>query len=132
MKQNTLKLLSCSLILLVALSCKKKKGVLDDFDSGRFDFVCIWEKNGIHDTLIGEASGPYIQGNYYFRVRQELDSENSFFQLIGPSDNSSLSLFYADGISLNAPIIDSEHDSDHLLVKFQSSTLVGSLNLIRK
>jgi hypothetical protein len=65
MKQNIFKLLSCSLILLFALSCKKeKKGlrVLDGFPSGKFDFVWVWNQNGVPDTVTGEVSGPYPAG----------------------------------------------------------------------
>lgn len=131
MKQNTLRSLSCSLILLFALSCKKEKGVLDDFDPGRFDYICIWNKNGVHDTLLGEVSGPYLQGGHYnFKTKSELESPNVVFRLF---EFKSFTRFNAVGIDLDASITSEEHNSDYLLVQFQSEEpLSGSFRLTRK
>lgn len=131
MKQNTLKWLSCSLILLFAFSCKKEKGVLDDFDPGRFDFVCIWKKNGAWDTLTGRVSGPYIQaGNYNFRIKSELNTSNTTFKLIGFKN---LTQFNVVTPNLNGSITFQEHTSDYLLIHFQSGEqLNGSFKLTRK
>ncbi|WP_341907607.1 hypothetical protein [Fluviicola taffensis] len=135
MKQNTLKWLSCSLILLVALSCKKKKGALDDFDSGRFDFVCIWNNNGVQDTTIGEVSGPYLQSmNYYFRVKQELGGISSLKEFkVGTYKGMTNTNFYAPALYIDAIIASSDHDSDNLFVSFESgSMLSGTFKLTRK
>ena len=133
MKQNTLKCLSCSLLLLITISCKKKEsGILQDLNTGKFDFICTWQKNEVFDTVKGEVSGPYIQGYYIFRVRRELNSRNSFFKLISPSNRSSLTTFDVQELNLYAPITHSEHDSDHLAVDFQSNTMSGSFKLTRK
>ena len=78
MKQNTLKWLSCSLILLVSFSCKKEKGALEDLSPGRFDFVYLLNNNANQDTITGELSGPYIEtSRYFFMVRQELSMDKS-------------------------------------------------------
>lgn len=135
MKQHTLKWLSCSLILLVALSCKKKKGVLDDFDSGRFDFVCIWEKNGVKDTATGEVSGPYLQSMHYvFRVKQELDGLSSLKSFrVGDYSGITNAFFYAPALYIDAPITSDIHDSNNLFVSFESgSALNGTFKLTRK
>ncbi len=135
MKQNTLKWLSCSLILLVALSCKKKKGALDDFDSGRFDFVCIWNTNGIQDTVTGEVSGPYLQSmEYYFRVKQELNTINSLKEIrVGTFNGMTNTSFRAQALNISAKISSSDHDSDNLFVSFESgSILSGTFKLTRK
>jgi hypothetical protein len=135
MKQNTLKWLSCSLILLVALSCKKKEGSLDDFNSGRFDFICIWNKDGVQDTVTGEVSGPYLQSmNYYFRVKQELGAISSLKTFeVGSYRGMTNTPFYTSALHIDASITSADHDSDNLLVSFQSgSTLNGTFKLTRK
>ena len=135
MRQHILKWLSFSLILLAALSCKKKKGVLDDFNPGRFDFVCIWEKNGAKDTVTGEVSGPYLQSmNYYFRVKQELDALNSLKTFkVGTYQGMTNTNFYTSALYIDASIISSDHDSDNLFVSFESGTaLNGTFKLTRK
>jgi hypothetical protein len=135
MKQNTLKWLSCSLILLVALSCKKKEGYLDDFNSGRFDFICIWNKDGVQDTVVGVVSGPYLQSmEYYFRVKQELDAISSLKEFrVGTYRGMTNTSFRSQALYISASITSADHDSDNLLVSFQSgSTLNGTFKLIRK
>lgn len=135
MKQNTLKWLSCSLILLFALSCKKKKGELDDLNSGRFDFVCIWNKDGVQDTVTGEVSGPYLQSmNYYFRVKQELGAINSLKTFeVGTYKSMTNTSFYCPALYIIASITSTDHDSDNLFVSFESgSTLNGTFKLTRK
>lgn len=72
MKKHQLQTLLTCILIVFLFSCKKKKGALDDFDSGRFDFVCIWNKNGVQDTLTGEVTGLYTNSSsYLFMVRQE-------------------------------------------------------------
>lgn len=135
MKQNTLKWLSYSLILLFALSCKKKKGELDDFDSGRFDFVCIWNKDGVQNTVTGEVSGPYLQSmEYYFRVKQELSTINSLKEFrVGTYNAMTNTSFRAQALYITASITSAEHDPDNLFVSFESgSTLNGTFKLTRK
>jgi hypothetical protein len=134
MKQNTFKWLSCSLILLIVLSCKKQKGVLDDFDSGQFDFVCIWEKNGVKDTVTGEISGPYLQSlYYYFRVKQELGGISSLKEFkVGTYKGMTNTNFYAPALYIDAIITTSDHNSDNLFVSFESgSILSGTFKLTR-
>ena len=135
MKQNILKWLSGSLILLVTLSCKKQKGALDDFDSGRFDFVCIWNTNGVQDTVTGEVSGPYLQSlNYYFRVKQELGGISSLKEFkVGTYKGMTNTNFYAPALYIDASITSSDHDSDNLWVTYESgSSLSGTFKLTRK
>lgn len=135
MKQNTLKWLSCSLILLSIFSCKKQKGILDDMDSGRFDFVCIRNENGVMDTVTGEVSGPYLQSmNYYFRVKQELDALSSLKTFkVGTYQGMTNTNFYTSALYIDASIISSDHDSDNLFVSFESGTaLNGTFKLTRK
>ncbi|MNU89642.1 hypothetical protein D3C71_794870 [compost metagenome] len=131
MKQNILKSLSFSLILLFSFSCKKEKGALDDLPPGRFDYVCIWNKNGIQDTLIGELSGPYLQGGHYnFKTKSELEFPNVVFRLF---DFENFRRFNVVGLNLDASITSCEHDSDHLWVNFQKGdTISGSFTLTRK
>lgn len=135
MKQNTLKWLSFSLIFLFAFSCKKEKGVLDDLNSGRFDFVCIWNKNGVQDTVTGEVSGPYLQSmNYYFRVKQELGTTSSLKSFeVGSYKGMTNAPFYSAALYISASITSADHDSDNLLVNFQTgNTLNGTFKLTRK
>ncbi|WP_341907602.1 hypothetical protein [Fluviicola taffensis] len=140
MKQNTLKWLSCSLILLVALSCKKKKGALDDFDSGRFDFVCIWNHNGVQDTVTGEVSGPYSQSEYYyFNVKQELGAISSLKEFqVGYYPRMVNEPFSAHALYISAKITSEEHDAEHLWVSFQNENpsvgelVTGTFTLTRK
>ncbi len=133
MKQNIFKYLSYSLVLLFLLSCKKEKGALDDFDPGKFDYICIWKKNNNADTLVGEVSGPYIQGgSYIFRVKKELINTNNSFSIGRPS-KSNPTLFSAQALPESAPVTFSEHDLDHLWVNFQKGdSLIGSFVLTRK
>lgn len=139
MKQNTLKWLSFSLILLSVLSCKKQKGILDNMDSGRFDFICVWEKNGVKDTVTGEVSGPYSQSPYYyFRVKQELGGISSLKDFeVGSYSRMINETFRSQGLLILGKISDEEHDGDHLWVHFESSdissdTLSGTFTLTRK
>lgn len=135
MKQNTLKLLSCSLILMIIFSCKKEKGALDELDSGRFDFVCIWEKNGVKDTVTGEVSGPYLQSmNYYFRVKKEIGDINSLREFkVGTYKGMTNTNFYAPALYIDASITSSENDADNLFVGFESgNVLSGTFRLTRK
>ena len=139
MKQSILKWLSISLILLVVFSCKKQKGILDDFDSGRFDFVCVWEKNGIKDTVTGEVSGPYSQSPYYyFRVKQELGGISSLKDFeVGSYSRMLNETFRSQGLYILGKISYEEHDDNHFLVHFGSSdissdTLNGTFTLTRK
>lgn len=140
MKQNTLKWLSCSLIILSILSCKKQKGILDDMDSGRFDFVCIRNENGVMDTVTGEVSGPYSQSPYYyFNVKQELGGISSLKDFeVGAYSRMINEVFYAPGFLINAKITYEEHDGDHLWVNFQNDNpsvgaiVTGTFTLTRK
>jgi hypothetical protein len=140
MKQNTLRWLSCSLILLSVLSCKKQKGILDDMDSGRFDFVCIRIENGAADTVTGEVSGPYSESpSYYFRVKQELGGITSLKDFkVGYYSNMIEQPFYAPGLLINSKITYEEHDGDHLWINFQNDNpsvgalVSGTFTLTRK
>lgn len=140
MKQNNLKWLSFSLVLLFILSCKKEKGVLDDFDSGRFDFVCIWNKSGVQDTAIGEVSGPDVSSpHYYFMVKQELETVNYLKDFrVGDYSQMIDGSFRVNGLSIVAKISSEEHDADHLLVHFQNDNptlgpiVTGTFKLTRK
>ncbi len=139
MRHNIAKWLSASLILLSILSCKKEKGVLDDMDSGKFDFVCIWEDNGNKDTLAGEVSGPDGSSpNYYFMVKQELNTNNSLKDFkVGYYSKIINQPFSAGGL-LNAKITSEEHDADHLFITFQNNDsslgpiVTGTFKLTRK
>jgi len=140
MKQRTLKWLSGSIILLIILSCKKEKGILDDIDSGRFDFICIWNNNGVQDTVTGEVSGPDGSSpNYYFMVKQELETINSLKDFkVGYYSKMIDQPFYAGGLSISAKITSEQHDSDHLLIQFQNNDsslgpiVNGTFQLTRK
>ena len=134
MKQSTLKSVSFSLILLVAFSCKKEKGVLDDFPPGRFDFVYVLKNNANQDTIMGELSGPYLSSSYYIlQVRQELSMDKSLKSFnIGNYKKITSSRFSAQ-VNIGGIITYEEHDSDNLIVYFASGdTLSGSLSLTRK
>ncbi|MNU89641.1 hypothetical protein D3C71_794860 [compost metagenome] len=132
---KTRQLLLPALVLLFLFSCKKQKGALDDFLPGRFDFVCIWTKNGIQDTVTGEVSGPYLQSmNYYFRVKQELGTTNSLKSFeVGSYKGMTNASFYSSALYISANITSADHNSDNLLVSFQSgNTLNGTFKLTRK
>jgi hypothetical protein len=134
MKQNILKWLSCSLILLIIPSCKKEKGALDDLPPGRFDFVYVLNNNSNQDTIIGELSGPYVKSSYYIlEVRQELLMDKSLKAFnIGTYKKIINSTFSAQ-VNISGAINYEDHDSDHLLLHFESgNTLSGSLTLTRK
>jgi len=134
MKQNTFKLLSCSFILLSVLSCKKEKGALDVINPGRFDFVYILNNNSGQDTVKGELTGPYVQAaDYYFWIKQELQMDKSLkFFRVGTYKSIINQRFLAQ-VNTNSTITYENHDSDNLLVQFESGdTLSGSLTLTRK
>ncbi|WP_343747851.1 hypothetical protein [Fluviicola sp.] len=134
MKQNTLRSLSFSLILLFSFSCKKEKGALYDFPPGRFEFVYVLNTNTNQDTIIGELSGPYLySSNYSFMVRQELlmDKSLKIFK-VGTYKSINNGIFKAQ-VNTGATIDYEDHDSDHLMIHFASGdTLSGSLTLTRK
>ena len=134
MKQNIFKSLSCSLILLVSFSCKKQKGVLDDFPLGRFNFVYVLNSNTNYDTITGEVSGPYsYTGNYSFVVRQELSMDKLLKSFRVGNYNSIINERFLAQPNTSSTIDYEEHDSDYLLVRFTSGdTLTGSLTLTRK
>jgi hypothetical protein len=140
MKQNTLKWLSYSAIILCVLSCKKQKGILDDFDSGKFDFVCIRNIDGVQDTTTGEVSGPDGSSIYnHFMVKQELTTINTLKNFkVGSYTKMIDQSFSANGLSIGAKITYEEHDADHLMVTFQNTNpsvglvLTGSFKLTRK
>ncbi|MGV3613402.1 MAG: hypothetical protein ACO1N0_20760 [Fluviicola sp.] len=134
MKQNTLRSLSFSLILLLSFSCKKEKGALDDLSPGKFDFVYILNNNSNQDTITGELTGPYIKSTLYiFRVRQELQMDNSLKAFtVGTYKKISSSRFSAQ-VNIGGTITYEDHTSDYLQVMFESGdTLSGSLTLTRK
>ncbi|MDR0801703.1 hypothetical protein [Fluviicola sp.] len=140
MKQSIFKLLSCSLILLFALSCKKKKALAGDlfngFPPGKFDVIWIFDQNGIKDTLSGEFSGPYPSAaiNYIF-IRRPALGENRFgFSLNtrsgGKIDNVT---YYWYPYSIDAKIVNSQVDKNNLFISYNSGdTLTGTINLTRK
>jgi hypothetical protein len=134
MKQNILKSLSFSLILLFAFSCKKEKGALEDLSPGRFDFVYILNNNSNQDTITGELSGPYIKsGLYLFRVRQELSMDKQLKAFTVGTFKSVINGYFIAQVNTDATIIYEDHSSDYLLVRFESGdTLSGSLHLTRK
>lgn len=120
---------------MIILSCKKEKGALDELDSGRFDFVCIWEKNGVQDTVKGEVSGPYLQSmNYYFRVKKAIGDINSLREFkVGTYKGMTNTNFYAPALYIDASITSSENDADNLFVGFESgNVLSGTFRLTRK
>ncbi|MNY06463.1 hypothetical protein D3C86_1392210 [compost metagenome] len=134
MSSSILKWLSGSLILLIILSCKKQKGVLDDFPPGRFDFVYILNNSSNKDTIIGELSGPYLySSNYRFIVRQELLTDKSLKSFTVGTYKSINNGYFAAQVNIDGTITYEDHDSDHLLVRFEAGdTLSGSLSLARK
>ena len=134
MKQNILRSLSFSLILLFSFSCKKEKGALEDLSPGRFDFVYILNNNSNQDTITGELSGPYIKsGLYLFRVRQELSMDKQLKAFTVGTFKSVINGYFIAQVNTDATIIYEDHSSDYLLVGFESGdTLSGSLHLTRK
>ena len=134
MKQNTFKWLICSLTLLFMISCKKEKGVLDDFPPGRFDFVYLLKNNANQDTITGELSGPYIKSSYYiFRIRQELLMDKQLKAFTTGAYEKIINSQFAGQVNRGGIITYEDHNSDYLHVKFESGdTLSGSLTLTRK
>lgn len=133
MKQNTLRSLSFSLILLFSFSCKKEKGALYDFPPGRFDFVYVLNNNSNQDTIIGELSGPYVSSTYTFIVRQELLMDKQLKSFTVGSPKGIVNGYFLAQVNTSANIDYEDHNSDHLQVHFESgSTLSGSLTLTRK
>jgi hypothetical protein len=137
MKQSIFKLLSCSLILLFALSCKKeKKGlrVLDGFPPGKFDFVWVWNQNGVPDTITGEVSGPYPSsgGNYHFR-RQLVSGEDEPDFILG-GNGATFYTFYLEFSSIyDANITSYDITKDKLFLSFEKgNTVTGIFSLTRK
>ena len=129
------RILSSFLLFLLFTGCKKEKGALDDLPPGKFDFVCIWNKNGVQDTVTGEVSGPYLQAmEYYFRVKQELGTTNFLKEFrVGTYKGMANTSFRVQGLYISSSITSSDHDSDNLFVNFQSgSTLNGTYKLTRK
>lgn len=125
-----LKLLSCSILLVIAISCKKKAvGLFEDFPPGKFDFVWTTNHNGINDTLAGEVSGPYpIQTDYFFTKRLTNGDDNLSFSL--DSKNIRLTI---NNLHFDAKITNFLKEENYLIVDFnKQDTLIGSLNLTRK
>lgn len=134
MSHSILKWLSGSLILLLVLSCKKQKGVLDDFPPGSFDFVYILNTNSNQDTIEGELSGPYLYtSNYGFVVKQELLMDKSLKSFsVGNYKKINGGYFIAQ-VNTSSTITYEDHNSDYLLVRFEAGdSLSGSLTLTRK
>lgn len=134
MIHSILKWLSGSLILLLVLSCKKPKGVLDDFPPGRFDFVYLSNNNTDQDTIIGELSGPYVSSSYYIlKVRQELSMDKSLKSFNIGNYKKILNSRFAAQVNMGGNITYEDHDSDYLSVRFEAGdSLSGSLTLTRK
>lgn len=134
MKRNILKQLSGSLILLVIISCKKEKGVLNDLSPGRFDFVYVLSTSSNLDTITGELSGPYVKSSYYIlEVRQELSMDKSLKAFNIGTYKKIINSHFAAQVNVGGTITYEEHNSDYLQVTFQSgNTLSGSLTLTRK
>lgn len=134
MKQNILRSLSFSLILLFSFSCRKEKGVLEDLSPGRFDFVYILNNSSNQDTITGELSGPYIKsGLYIFRVRQELSMDKQLKAFNAGTYKKIISTRFSAQVNIGGNITYEDHNSDYLHVTFESGdTLSGSLNLTRK
>lgn len=134
MKQDILKSLSFSLILLFSFSCKKEKGALDDFPPGRFDFVYLLNYNSNQDTITGELSGPYVKSSYYiFRIRQELLMDKQLKAFTTGAYEKIVNSQFAGQVNRGGIITYEDHNSNYLLVRFESGdTLSGSLTLTRK
>lgn len=134
MKQNTLRSLSFSLILLFSFSCKKEKGALEDIPSGKFDFVYLLNINSIQDTITGELTGPYIKsGLYIFRIRQQLQMNKQLKAFTVGTYKKIIGNRFAAQVNIGGDITYEDHTSDYLQVKFESGdTLSGSLTLTRK
>jgi hypothetical protein len=134
MKQNILRSLSFSLILLFSFYCKKEKGALDDLPPGRFDFVYTLNNNTNHDTITGELIGPYVKSAlYFFRVRQELLMDKQLKAFNVGTFESVINSHFSAQVNIDATIIYEDHNSDHLLIRFDSGNgLSGSLTLTRK
>lgn len=134
MKQDIVKSLSFSLILLFSFSCKKEKGALGDLPPGRFDFVYVLNNNANHDTITGELIGPYVKSSLYlFRVRQELSMDKQLKAFTVGTFKSVINNRFAAQVNKGGIITYEDHNSDYLLVRFESGdTLFGSLSLTRK
>jgi hypothetical protein len=136
MKQSIFKLLSCSIILLFALSCKKKqKGFFDGFPPGKFDVVWIFDQNGTKDTLSGEFSGPYPVGtNYGFRRQLALGENRPGFALDARlGDKISNVSYYWYPHLIDAKIVNSQVNKNNMFISYNSGdTLTGTINLTRK
>ena len=134
MKQNILKSLSFSLILLFSFSCKKEKGALDSLTPGSFDFVYVLNNNSNHDTITGELTGPYVEsGLYILKVRQKLLLDKQLKAFTVGTFKSVINGYFIAQVNTDATIIYEDHNSDYLLVRFESgNTLSGSLTLTRK
>lgn len=134
MKQNILRSLSFSLILLFSFSCKKEKGALEDLSPGRFDFVYILNNNSNQDTITGELTGPYVEtAQYVFRIRQDLLIDKSLKMFIVGTYKSVNNAYFLAQANTDATIVYESHNTDFLQVKFESGdTLSGSLTLTRK
>ncbi|MNJ84743.1 hypothetical protein D3C87_22020 [compost metagenome] len=134
MKQNSLRSLSFSLILLFSFSCKKEKGALDDLPPGRFDFVYILNNNSNQDTITGELIGPYVKSAlYFFRVRQELLMDKQLKAFNVGTFKSVINSHFSAQVNNEGTIVYEDHTSDYLLVRFESGNgLSGSLSLTRK
>jgi hypothetical protein len=140
MKRSIFKLLSCSIILLFALSCKKNKGLaggfFDGFPPGKFDVVWIFDQNGTKDTLSGEFSGPYpVAGPIYgFRRRPVLGENLPGFALMPRSGEriNNISYYWYPHL-IDAKIVNSQVDKNNLFISYNSGdTLTGTINLTRK
>ncbi len=134
MSHNILKWLSGSLILLLVLSCKKQKGVLDDFPPGRFDFVYVLNTNTNQDTITGELSGPYVfSSSYVFEVRQDLLMDKSLKDFSVGAYRKINGGYFKAQVNTSSTITYEDHDSDYLSVRFEAGdSLSGSLTLTRK
>ena len=134
MKQNILRSLSFSLILLFLFSCKKEKGVLYDLSPGKFNFIYVLNNGANHDTITGELTGPYAGSSLYlFKVRQELFMDKSLKAFTVGTFKSIINSHFSAQVNIDGTIIYEDHNSDYLYVRFESGdTLSGSLNLTRK
>ncbi len=133
MKKYQLHTLIICILIVFLFSCKKKKGVLDDFPPGRFHFVYVLKNNANYDTITGELTGPYGSAYYTLKVRQELSMDKQLKGFnIGAYKKMTGSRFSAQ-VNIDGVITYEDHTSDYLLVHFESGdTLFGSLTLTRK